>query len=422
MATTITAQKNKSVARAKPKVVSTSNVYVYKGVDKRGNKIQGEVNGTSPAIVKAQLLKQGISARSVNKKSKPLFGSSGKAIKPADIAVFSRQMATMMKAGVPLVQAFDIVADGLDNPNLRTLVLTIRDSVASGGGFAPSLRQHPKYFDDLFCNLVEAGEQAGALETMLDRIATYKEKTEALKAKIKKALSYPIAVVLVAIIVTGILLIKVVPQFAETFSSFGADLPAFTLFVLHLSELAQAYWLHIIIGMIASFFLLREAIRRSPKVAYAVDKYMLKVPIIGQILYLSVMARFARTLSTTFAAGVPLIDALTSVAGAAGNRVYADAIIKVREDVSTGIQLNTALRTRSLFPTLLVQMSAIGEESGALDEMLDKVAHYYEEAVDNMVDSLTSLLEPLIMSVLGVLVGGLMIAMYLPIFQLGAVM
>lgn len=418
---TVTAQKTMKAKAAPPKKIQVTNVYVYKGIDKKGGKIQGEINGISPAVVKAQLLKQGISAKTVRKKPKPLFGSGKKAIKPADIAVFSRQMATMMKAGVPLVQAFDIVADGLENPALRDLVLAIRDDVASGTGFAPSLRKHPKYFDDLFCNLVEAGEQSGALETMLDRIATYKEKTEALKAKIKKALTYPIAVVVVAIVVTGILLVKVVPQFAETFSSFGAQLPAFTLFVLNLSELAQKWWLVILFSIIGFFFLFREAVRRSPAFAYAVDKYMLKLPIIGKILYLSVMARFARTLATTFAAGVPLIDALTSVAGAAGNRIYSEAIIKVREDVSTGIQLNTALRTRSLFPTLLVQMSAIGEESGALDEMLDKVAVYYEEAVDNMVDSLTSLLEPMIMSVLGVLVGGLMIAMYLPIFQIGQV-
>lgn len=416
-----TAAASKSKAAAKPKQIATSNTYVYKGIDKKGNKIQGEINGGSPTIVKTLLAKQGITARSVSKKPKPLFGSSGKAIKPADIAVFSRQMATMMKAGVPLVQAFDIVADGLENPNLKKLVLQIRDSVAAGGGFAASLKEHPKYFDDLFCNLVDAGEQSGALETMLDRIATYKEKTEALKAKIKKALTYPIAVVVVAIIVTGILLVKVVPQFATTFSSFGAELPAFTLFVLHLSELAQAYWFIILVSMIASIFIFKEAIKRSESFAYLVDKYILKLPIIGQIIYLSVMARFARTLATTFAAGVPLIDALTSVAGAAGNRIYSDGIIKVREDVSTGIQLNTALKARAIFPTLLIQMSAIGEESGALDAMLDKVAVYYEEAVDNMVDSLTSLLEPLIMSVLGVLVGGLMIAMYLPIFQLGAV-
>jgi len=418
MATTVTTNA-KSKTPAKPSVVT--NTYVYKGVDKKGTTVQGEINSSSPALAKAQLLKQGITARSVSKKAKPLFGSGGKSIKPVDIAVFARQMATMMKAGVPLVQAFDIVADGLENPNLKKLVLTIRDSVAAGGGFAPSLREHPKYFDDLFCNLVDAGEQAGALETMLDRIATYKEKTEKLKAKIKKALSYPIAVVVVAIIVTGILLVKVVPQFAETFSSFGANLPAFTLFVLHLSELAQEYWLFFLFGMAGGVFAFREAARRSKAFAYLIDRYILKIPIVGQIIYLSVMARFARTLSTTFAAGVPLIEALTSVAGAAGNQIYADAILKVREDVSTGIQLNTALKTHQIFPTLLIQMAAIGEESGALDAMLDKVATYYEEAVDNTVDSLTSLLEPMIMSVLGILVGGLIIAMYMPIFQLGQV-
>lgn len=412
---------NKSKTAVKTRAVAVTSTYVYKGVDKKGNKIQGEINGISPTIVKTLLAKQGITARTVSKKAKPLFGSSGKAIKPADIAVFSRQMATMMKAGVPLVQAFEIVADGLENPNLRKMVLQIKDSVAAGGGFANALREHPKYFDDLFCNLVDSGEQSGALETMLDRIATYKEKTEALKAKIKKALTYPIAVVIVAIVVTGILLVKVVPQFAQTFSGFGAELPAFTLFVLHLSELAQAYWLYILVIMIGAVFATKELSRRSPQFAYMIDKYILKLPIIGQIIYLSILARFARTLATTFAAGVPLIDALTSVAGAAGNKIYADAIIRVREDVSTGIQLNTALKVRGIFPTLLIQMAAIGEESGALDAMLDKVAVYYEEAVDNMVDTLTSLLEPIIMSVLGVLVGGLLIAMYLPIFQLGSV-
>ncbi len=421
---TVSAQKSKAAGKstsAGKAKANLTNTYIWKGVDKKGGKIQGEINGTSPAIVKALLVKQGISVKSVSKKAKPLFGGGGKAIKPADIAVFSRQMATMMKAGVPLVQAFDIVADGLENPNLRKMVLQIRDSVAAGGGFATSLKDHPKYFDDLFCNLVEAGEQSGALETMLDRIATYKEKTEALKAKIKKALTYPIAVVVVAFIVTVILLVKVVPQFAQTFAGFGANLPAFTLFVLHLSDLAQEYWLQAIVILAGAFIGFKEAVKRSEKFAYIVDRYMLKIPVVGQILYLSVMARFARTLSTTFAAGVPLIDALTSVAGAAGNRIYAEAIVKVREDVSTGIQLNTALKMRAIFPTLLVQMSAIGEESGALDAMLDKVANYYEEAVDNMVDSLTALLEPMIMAVLGVLVGGLLIAMYMPIFQLGSV-
>lgn len=422
MATVTTQKTAPANSKAAPaKKIAVSNVYVYKGTDKKGKKIEGEINGTSPAIVKAQLLKQGISAKSVNKKSKPLLGGRKKAIKPSDIAVFSRQMATMMKAGVPLVQAFDIVAGGLENPSMQALVMNVRDDVASGTGFAPSLRKHPKYFDDLFCNLVDAGEQAGALETMLDRIATYKEKTEALKAKIKKALTYPISVVIVAILVTGILLVKVVPQFASTFAGFGAELPAFTLFVVGLSDAAQKWWFIILLGIVGAIFVFKELIKRSESFAYMVDKYMLKIPVIGDILYLSVMARFARTLSTTFAAGVPLIDALTSVAGAAGNRIYGKAIISVREDVSTGIQLNTALRSKGIFPSLLVQMAAIGEESGALDEMLDKVAVYYEEAVDNKVDTLTSLLEPLIMSVLGVLVGGLLIAMYLPIFQLGNV-
>lgn len=417
MATAAAQQKTK---QARVKKGPTSSTFVYKGTNRKGQKIQGEIDGSSPGIIKAHLLKQGIMVKSVRKKPKPLF-SSKKSIKPADIAVFSRQMATMMKAGVPLVQAFEIVADGLDNASVKELVLKIRDDVASGTGFAPALRQHPRYFDNLFCNLVEAGEQSGALETMLDRIATYKEKTEALKAKIKKALTYPAAVIVVAIVVTAILLIKVVPQFAETFSGFGADLPAFTLFVLHLSELTQAYWLWMLLGIGAFVFAFRELKLKSSKFAYAVDKYTLKIPIIGEIVYLSVMARFARTLSTTFAAGVPLIDALTSVAGAAGNRIYEDSILRIREDVSTGIQLNTAIRAQSLFPSLLIQMSAIGEESGALDEMLDKVAAYYEEEVDNRVDSLSSLLEPMIMSVLGILVGGLMVAMYLPIFQLGNV-
>lgn len=416
---TITSAKTTTGIKNKPSLISTT--YSYKGLDKKGGKIQGEINSTSPSLAKAQLYKQGISVKSISKKSKPLFGEGGKSIKPADIAVFSRQMATMMKAGVPLVQAFDIVAEGLENANLRKLVLTIRDSVAAGGGFAASLSQHPKYFDDLFCSLVNSGEQAGALETMLDRIATYKEKSEKLKGKIKKALSYPIAVVVVAIIVTAVLLIKVVPQFAETFSSFGAKLPSFTLFVLNLSALAQAYWLYGLLAIGAAIFAFKAGVNRSTKFAYAVDKYMLKIPVIGKILYLSVMARFARTLSTTFAAGVPLIDALTSVAGASGNRIYEEAIIRVRENVSTGIQLNVALKMTGIFPTLLVQMSAIGEESGALDAMLDKVANYYEDAVDNMVDTLTSLLEPIIMTVLGVLIGGLLIAMYLPIFQLGNV-
>lgn len=416
-----TATARPKATKRKPIKATTSSTFIYKALDKKGKPVKGEATGISPALIRAHLQKQGLNVKSVKKKPKPLFGSGKKKIKPGDIAVFSRQMATMMKAGVPLVQAFDIVADGVDNNSLKELIHEVRDDVASGTGFAPALRKHPRYFDDLFCNLVDAGEQSGALETMLARIATYKEKTEALKSKIKKALTYPIAVLVVAIIVTAILLIKVVPQFAETFSNFGAELPAFTLFVLHLSDVAQDYWLHCFFGLIALGFAFKEARLKSTKFAYFIDRISLKIPVIGDILYQSVMARFARTLSTTFAAGVPLIDALTSVAGAAGNRIYADAILAVREEVSTGIQLNTAIRNRGIFPSLLIQMAAIGEESGALDEMLDKVANYYEEEVDNKVDSLSSLLEPMIMSVLGVLVGGLMIAMYLPIFQLGQV-
>jgi type IV pilus assembly protein PilC len=396
------------------------DVFLYKGVDRKGKKVEGEITGTSSAIVKAQLLKQGIRAQNVRKKPKPLFGGK-KSIKPLDIAIFTRQMATMMKAGVPLVQSFDIVADGVDNASLADLIRAIREDVAAGSGFALSLRKHPKYFDDLFCNLVESGEQSGALETMLDRIATYKEKTEKLKAKIKKAMTYPIAVIVVAIVVTGILLVKVVPQFAETFSNFGAELPAFTQFVLSLSDLARAYWLQAIAILIAAGFIFKSLKQRNKSFAVMLDRLILRVPIIGQIVYQSIVARFARTLSTTFAAGVPLIDALDSVAGATGNAIYEEATLKVRDEVSTGTQLNVALRQTKMFPSMLLQMTTIGEESGSLDEMLDKVATYYEEAVDNLVDSLTSLLEPMIMSVLGILVGGLMVAMYLPIFNLGGV-
>ena len=410
------------MATAKPRTKPTPQqiTFIFKGIDRKGKRVQGELPGTTQALVKAQLLKQGVRVKSIRKKPKPLFGFK-QSIKPMDIAIFTRQMATMMKAGVPLVQSFDIVADGLSNPTMKTLVQQIRNDVASGSGFAPALRKHPRYFDSLFCNLVESGEQSGALETLLDRIATYKEKTEALKAKIKKALTYPIAVIVVAIVVTAILLIKVVPQFAETFGSFGADLPAFTLFVLGISDFVTEYWFIVLAGMIAGSFLLKEVYHRSAAFRQYMDKLSLKMPIIGNIIYNSIIARFARTLSTTFAAGVPLIDSLESVAGATGNVVYEKAVLEIRDNVATGIQLNQAMRTTNLFPSMALQMTAIGEESGSLDEMLDKVATYHEEIVDNMVDNLTALLEPFIMVVLGVLVGGLLIAMYLPIFQLGNV-
>ncbi len=395
----------------------------YQGVDRSGRKLQGQINGTSTQTVRAELRKQGIRPTRVSRKRElPRLPGLGEArIKPGDIAVFSRQMATMMKAGVPLVQSFDIVADGVDKPSLRDLIRTIRDDVSSGNAFASSLARHPEHFDDLYCNLVEAGEQSGALETMLDRIATYKEKTESLKAKIRKAMTYPAAVIAIAIIVSGILLIKVVPQFEEIFRGFGADLPAFTLWVIGISEIVQAYWFMGLLALAALGYGFSQAYRRSPRLRNRVDELLLKLPIAGDIIRKSAVARFARTLATTFAAGVPLVEALRSVSGATGNVVYRRAVDRIAEDVSSGTQLTFAMRSTGVWPNMVLQMVAIGEESGALDEMLDKAASYYEEEVDNAVDSLTELMEPLIMSVLGVLVGGLIIAMYLPIFQLGAV-
>jgi type IV pilus assembly protein PilC len=396
------------------------SVYAWEGIDKKGSKVNGELNGHNPALVKAQLRKQGINPTKVRKKSVSIFGA-GKRIKPLDIAFFSRQMATMMKAGVPLLQSFDIISEGSENPRMRKLVDDVKQSVASGHSLATSLRQKPEYFDDLYCNLVDAGEQAGALESLLDRVATYKEKTESLKSKIKKAMSYPIAVVVVAFIVTAILLIKVVPQFQSIFEGFGAELPAFTLMVIHLSEFVQEDWYIVVGAMVALFFGFKRAYKTSEKFRDWLDRALLKIPVIGPLLYKSAVARYARTLSTTFSAGVPLVDALDSVAGATGNIIFKNAVNKIKQDVSTGMQLNFSMRTTGVFPTLAVQMTAIGEESGALDSMLDKVATYYEDEVDNMVDSLTSLMEPLIMAFLGVIVGGLVIAMYLPIFKLGSV-
>ena len=396
--------------------------YLWQGTDKNGNKTKGEIQGSSQALVKAQLRKQGVSPTKVKRKAKDLFGSRKQKIKPSNIAVFARQLATMMKSGIPLVQSFEIVGESLENPSMRELVGQIRDDVAAGNTFADCISKHPRYFDELFSNLVDAGEQSGTLETMLDRLATYKEKSEALKSKIKKAMNYPIAVVGIALVVTAILLIKVVPQFATTFSSFGADLPAFTLIVLGLSDLAIAHWWKVLIALVVTGYVFKEAKMRSVKVAHMVDRILLKLPIVGPILNSSCYARFTRTLSTTFSAGVPLVDALESVAGATGNIVYSTATRKIRDDVTTGQQLNFAIKNTTLFPAMITQMVGIGEESGALDGMLDKCAVYYEAEVDNAVDGLTALMEPMTMAVLGVLIGGLMIAMYLPIFQLGAVM
>lgn len=396
------------------------SVFTFEGTDRKGGKVKGELSGINTALVKAQLRKQGINPTKVRKKGISLMGK-GKKIKPMDIALFTRQMATMMGSGVPLLQSFDIIGEGFENPNMRKLVEEIKQEVAAGNSLANSLRKKPLYFDDLYCNLVDAGEQSGALETLLDRVATYKEKTESLKAKIKKAMTYPIAVIIVAIIVSAILLIKVVPQFQSVFSSFGAELPAFTQMVIHLSELLQRWWYFVLISIFLIVFFIKESHKRSEKFRDSVDRLLLKIPIIGGILYKSAVARYARTLSTTFAAGVPLVEALDSVAGATGNVVFRNAVNKIKQDVSSGTQLNFSMRTTGVFPSMAIQMAAIGEESGSLDAMLDKVASYYEEEVDNAVDNLTTLMEPMIMAVLGVLVGGLIIAMYLPIFQLGNV-
>ncbi|TGD74053.1 type II secretion system F family protein [Mangrovimicrobium sediminis] len=399
-----------------------NDVFTWSGTDKNGRTAKGEISAASSAMAKAQLRRQGIVPKAVRKKPKPLFGSGkGKPIKPADIAVFTRQMATMMKAGVPLVQSFDIVVDGLEKQRMREMVAEIRTDVASGNGLAPSLEKFPRHFDELFCSLIASGEDSGTLEVMLDRVATYKEKTEALKAKIKKAMTYPIAVIVVAVVVTLILLIKVIPVFAKTFEGFGSELPAFTKFVLNISYFVQDWWFIGLVGAAVAIFTFREAKVRSVRFCEFLDRLALKIPIVGGIVHDAVVARFSRTLSTTFAAGVPLVDALDSTAGAAGNSVYAHAIRQIRDDVTSGTTLYNSIKSTGIFPHMLLQMVSIGEESGALDEMLGKVADHYEAAVDDAVDNLSSLLEPLIMSVLGILVGGLMIAMYLPIFMLGSV-
>lgn len=398
-----------------------NSLFSWEGTDRRGNKTSGVLNGPNMAVIKAQLRKQGVKPTKVKKQSASFGAKKKKKITPFDIAIFTRQLATMMKAGVPLIQSFDIVADGLENPTLRELVLEIKNDVAAGNNFAGALRKHPQHFDDLFCNLVDSGEKSGALETMLARVANYLEKTELLKKKVKKAMSYPIAVVAVAFIVTTILLIKVVPSFDAMFSNFGAELPALTQFVVKLSEWMQEYWLIVVISIAATIYIFKEAKTRSEAFRDWLDRFVLKIPIVGDIIDKSAIARFGRVLSTTFSAGVPLVDALDSVAGATGNVVYRNAVFKIRDEVSSGTQLQFSMKASGVFPSMAVQMVAIGEESGALDAMLDKVASHFEDEVDDLVDNMTSLMEPIIMSVLGVLVGGLIVAMYLPIFQMGQV-
>ncbi|WP_095145503.1 MULTISPECIES: type II secretion system F family protein [unclassified Pseudomonas] len=395
------------------------SVYTWEGRDSKGHTITGELSGHSPALIKARLRKQGIVPGKVRKKSISLFSVTQRP-KAQDLAVFTRQMATMIKAGVPVLQSFDIIGEGFDHPGMRTLVGELKKDVAAGSSFANALRKQPACFDELYCNLVDAGEQAGALDTLLERVATYKEKSESLKARIRNAMTYPLAVVLVAVIVSAILLINVVPQFQSVFAGFGAQLPGFTLMVIGLSELLQRWWWLLLSGLIAGVLGLRHAHRRSPGFRDWLDGLWLKLPLVGTLVRKSSVARYARTLSTTFAAGVPLVEALNAVAGATGNSVFKRAVLRIRQDVASGMQLNFSMRTSGVFPGMAVQMTAVGEESGALEEMLDNVASYYEAEVDSLVDNLTSLMEPFIMVVLGVIVGGLVVAMYLPIFQLGS--
>jgi len=410
------------MARA-ARTATEKQTFFWIGTDRSGARVKGQTDGPNDAMVKVALRKQGINPIRVRKQTK-LFGLGGKRkkkIKAGDIAIFSRQLATMLAAGVPLVQSLDIITKGADNPSLAELIATIRNDIESGITLAEALARHPRHFDDLFVNLVDAGEKSGALEALLDKIATYKEKTEEIKAKVRKALFYPSAVIIVAIIVMGILLYFVVPQFQSLFQGFGADLPAFTLLVIGLSEFVQSWWWAIMgaIGLIS--YGLFQARLRSRAFRRSNDRIALKLPVIGDILYKAAVARFARTLATMFAAGVPLVEAMDSVARAAGNIVFEEAILQMRDQVSSGVQLQLAMNNTGLFPSMAQQMVAIGEESGALDAMCSRVADFYEAEVDNQVDSLSSLLEPMIMAIIGVLVGGLVIAMYLPIFKLGSV-
>jgi type IV pilus assembly protein PilC len=393
--------------------------FIWEGKDKRGHKIRGKTLAVNEAALRADLRRQGVAPTRVKTQSRA-FSSGGK-VSNEDIAVFSRQLATMMSAGIPMVQAFEIIGNGHEKPSMQKLVLDIKSNIEGGSTLHESLAKFPLYFDSLFVNLVEAGEQAGALESLLDKIATYKEKTEALKKKIKKALFYPAAVLIVAVVVSVILLIFVIPQFESLFKGFGADLPAFTQMVVNLSRFVQSqgWWMLICIG--AGFYAFFYFKKRSKKMQLMLDRIMLKFPIIGPILQKSAIARFARTLSTMFAAGVPLVEAMGSVAGATGNIVYEEAVYRMKDEVATGQRLQRAMENVGLFPNMVVQMIAVGEESGSLDTMSAKVAEFYEAEVDNAVDSMSSLLEPMIMAILGVLVGGMVIAMYLPIFKLGSV-
>ena len=394
--------------------------FVWEGTDRKGNKVKGKSMAANEAAVRADLRRKGVVPTRIKKQRSGMF-SGGGTITPLDIALFSRQLATMLAAGIPLVQSFEIVGTGHENAAMQKLIMAVKADVEGGSALAEALAKHPLYFDDLFVNLVEAGEQAGALDTLLEKIATYKEKTEALKKKIKKALTYPAAVVVVAFVVTTILLIFVIPAFEDLFKGFGADLPSFTRMIIDLSVFVREKGVFIAIlmgGSVSTFFYFQK---RSRKMRHFLDRMSLKMPVIGSILRKAAVARYARTLSTMFAAGVPLVEALESVAGATGNIVFEIGVLEMRDEVSTGQTLQQSMENTGLFPNMVIQMIAVGEESGSLDEMSSKVADFFEEDVDNAVDNLSSLLEPMIMAILGVLVGGLVVAMYLPIFKMGAV-
>lgn len=415
----LTASRGKTAPKTAPRKTGLDQ-FVWEGKDKRGQKMKGETTGKNANQIKAQLRQQGINPTVVRAKAKPLFGKSGSRITARDIAQFSRQIATMMQSGVPIVTAIEIQANGQKNPRMKAMLEDIRDEISGGSSFSDALGKYPVQFDSLYQNLVRAGEAAGVLDTVLDTIASYKERTESLKGKIKKALFYPLAIIAVAFLVSAILLIFVVPQFEATFQGFGADLPAFTQLLIRISDFLVAYWFRLAVVLIAAIAGLIIAYKRSPTMQRLADRAILRVPVIGNIMHEAAIARFARTLALTFKSGVPLVEALETVAGATGNIVYEDAVLRIRDDVSVGYQMNLAMAQVNLFPHMVTQMVAIGEEAGALDTMLFKVADFYEEEVENKVDALASLLEPFIMVIIGVLVGSMVIGMYLPIFKLAA--
>ena len=397
-------------------------VYLYRGKNRSGKKVTGSVNATNLDAAKGLIRQLGVATNNVKKKSTTLtFSPTEKKIKPAEIAVLSRQLATMIRAGLPLIKAFEVAAESTTKAPIKELVMSLHVDVSSGGTFSEALAKHPTLFDELYCNLIAAGELSGTLDIMLERVSTFQEKALLLKAKIKKALTYPISVLVIAGVVTAVMLIKVVPSFQQSFASFGAELPAFTLAVIALSEIVQDSWLWMLGLMVAAVVAFKQATARSEVFVYLLNRYSLKVPVVGNIIFLGAIARFSRTLATTFSAGIPMLDALDSSAGAAGNQHIANAAIEVRDTVSQGSLLNVAMRSNSVFPPLLQQLTKVGEEAGALETMLNKAADSYEDSVNDAVDTMTALLEPAIMSFLAVVIGGLMIAMYLPIFQLGNV-